>query len=410
MAQARKQSAGRAQPPKQGRRSSSAEASAAPPFPPHTRAAISRQLLAWFREHGRDLPWRQSAEPYRVWVSEIMLQQTQVERVCDSFRRFLEAFPTVAALAEASEADVLAAWQGLGYYRRARQLRACAQRIVAEHAGRFPSTVAELSTLPGIGRYTASAIASIAFGKPEPIVEANSRRVLARLVGYDRLLGGTAADGPIWQIAAAVVPARQAGLFNQALMDLGAMICRPAAPSCSACPLSRHCVAHREGRTDELPRMAKARPSVAIEEVALLVVHGGRLLLVQRGEGEWWAGLWDVPRAAGPHGPICRAAARDGRLLGEVRYGVTHHRVRVDVVQLPADVAAAAAAAASGSAAALSDSVTAALGLPLASEPAATAWVPLARLATLAIPSPARRIIERLSVQTLLREPSNGFF
>jgi A/G-specific adenine glycosylase len=392
VAQASKQTARRAQPRRPSRGASSASVTAATPFPPSTRAAISRRLLAWFRKHGRDLPWRQDAEPYRVWVSEIMLQQTQVERVCEYFRRFLKAFPTVAALAEASEADVLAAWQGLGYYRRARQLHACAQRIVAEHAGRFPSTVAELSTLPGIGRYTASAIASIAFGKPEPIVEANSRRVLARLVGYDQPLGGTAADGPIWEIAAAFVPARQAGLFNQALMDLGAMICRPAAASCSACPLSRHCVAYRDGRTDELPRMARARPSVAIEEVALLAVHGGRLLLVQRGEAEWWAGLWDVPRAAGPHGPIRRAAARDGRLLGEVRYGVTHHRVRVDVVQLPADVAAAAAAGATASAAAL--------GLPLASQPVATAWVPLSRLATLAMPSPARRIIELLKRQS----------
>ncbi len=396
MAQASKQTARRAMPQKRGSGASSSPAPAALPFPPRTRAAISRRLLAWFREHGRDLPWRQSAEPYRVWVSEIMLQQTQVERVCDSFRRFLKAFPTVAALAEASEADVLAAWQGLGYYRRARQLHACAKRIMAEHSGRFPSTVAELSALPGIGRYTASAIASIAFGKSEPIVEANSRRVLARLVGYDQPLGGTAADGPIWEIAAAFVPARQAGLFNQALMDLGAMICRPAAASCSACPLSGHCVAYRDGRTDELPRMAKARPSVAIEEVALLAVHGGRLLLVQRGEAEWWAGLWDVPRAAGPHGPIRRAAVRDGRLLGEVRYGVTHHRVRVDVVQLPAEVAAAAAAGTTASAAALSDQVTAALGTPLASEPTATAWVPLARLATLAMPSPARRILKLL--------------
>jgi len=401
VAQAKKQTTRRALLQKRGSGASSSPAPAAAPLPPRTRAAISRRLLSWFREHGRDLPWRQDAEPYRVWVSEIMLQQTQVERVCDYFRRFLKAFPTVTALAEASEADVLAAWQGLGYYRRARQLHACAKRIVAEHEGQFPSNVAELSALPGIGRYTGSAIASIAFGKPEPIVEANSRRVLARLVGYDRPLGGTAADLPIWEIAAAVVPARQAGLFNQALMDLGAMICRPAAPSCSACPLSGHCVAYRDGRTDELPRMAKAKPSVAIEEVALLAVHGGRLLLVQRGEAEWWAGLWDVPRAAGPHGPIRRAAVRDSRLLGEVRYGVTHHRVRVDVVQLPADVAAAAAAGATASAAALSNPATAALGLPLASEPAATAWVPFSRLATLAMPSPARRIIELLT-------PSHG--
>ena len=357
------------------------------------RSLVSRRLLAWFRRHGRDLPWRRDAQPYRVWVSEIMLQQTQVERVCDYFRRFLERFPSVERLAEASEADVLAAWQGLGYYRRARQLHACAQRVVAEHAGRFPSTVAELSALPGIGRYTASAISSIAFGRPEPIVEANSRRVLARLAGYDRPLSGTSGDGPIWEIAAGLVPSRQAGLFNQALMDLGAMVCRPAAPSCTACPLARHCVALRDGRTDELPRLATPKPSVAIEEVALLVVHDGQLLVVQRGEAEWWAGLWDVPRAAGPLGPLRRSAARDGRLLGEVRYGVTHHRVRVDVVQLPTEAAAAARATVADG----SRSPASALGVALASEPAATAWVSLSGLATLAMPSPARRILELLT-------------
>ena len=328
-----------------------------------------------------------------MWVSEIMLQQTQVERVCDYFRRFLERFPSVERLAEASEADVLAAWQGLGYYRRARQLHACAQRVVAEHAGRFPSTVAELSALPGIGRYTASAISSIAFGRPEPIVEANSRRVLARLAGYDRPLAGTAGDGPIWEIAAGLVPTRQAGLFNQALMDLGAMVCRPAAPSCTACPLAPHCVALRDGRTDELPRLAAPKPSVAIEEVALLVVHNGQLLVVQRGEAEWWAGLWDVQRAAGPLGPLRRAAACDGRLLGEVRYGVTHHRVRVDVVQLPDEAAAAARATVVDG----SRSPASALGVALASEPAATAWVSLSGLAALAMPSPARRILELLT-------------
>ena len=357
--------------------------SPATPLTSQQRTAVVRRLLAWFERHGRDLPWRRDSEPYRVWVSEIMLQQTQVERVCDYFRRFLGQFPDVHALAAASQDDVLAAWQGLGYYRRARQLHACAQRIVAEHGGRFPATVADLTTLPGIGRYTASAIASIAFGVPEPIIEANSRRVLARLTGYERPLSGTAGDGPLWEVAEAIVPKRKAGLFNQGLMDLGAMICRPAAPSCDICPLAKHCLAFRDGRTDEIPRMAKPRASVAVDEVAVVAVRGGKTLLVQRGEGEWWAGLWDFPRAPAPLGPLVRSARRDGRLLGEVRYGVTHHRVRADVVLLPDPHAALES---SGRGLAPFDAG------PAASEPAPSRWVSLSSLDRVAMPSPARRI------------------
>lgn len=363
--------------PKASRSSSAAS------LPPQQRTAVVRKLLAWFARHGRDLPWRRDSEPYRVWVSEIMLQQTQVERVCDYFRRFLEQFPDVHTLAAASEDDVLAAWQGLGYYRRARQLHACAKRLVAEHGGRFPTTVVELTALPGIGRYTASAIASIAFGVPAPIIEANSRRVLARLIGDDRPLAGTAGDGPLWEVAEAIVPKRKAGLFNQGLMDLGAMICRPAAPSCDLCPLATRCVAFRDGRTDEIPRMAKPRASVAVDEVVIVAVRRGKLLLVQRGEGEWWAGLWDFPRAPAPLGPLVRSARRDGRLLGEVRYGVTHHRVRADVVLLPSNRA---------------DLESTVRGFapfeagPAASEPAPSRWVSFASLDRVAMPSPARRI------------------
>ncbi len=339
---------------------------------------VTRRLLAWFDRHGRDLPWRRNREPYRVWLSEVMLQQTQVERVCDYFVRFLATFPDVHALAAATEAEVLSAWQGLGYYRRARQLHACAKQIVSQHAGHFPNTVDELSALPGIGRYTASAIASIAFERSEPIIEANSRRVLARLVGYDQPLSGSSTDLPLWEIARNLVPKQGAGLFNQALMDLGAMVCRPTAPSCHACPLATACTAFHDGRTDELPRMAKPRASVALDEVALVITDGTRVLLVQRGDGEWWTGLWDFPRAAPPLGPLLRVARREGRLLGEVRYGVTHHRVRVDVVQVATE----------------RPTVVDRAFPAFAKEPAAVKWHPLSRLAQLAMPSPARRIAE----------------
>lgn len=361
-----------------------ADAEDAPAWTTRRRTAIARRLLAWFDRHGRDLPWRANTDPFRVWVSEVMLQQTQVDRVCDYFVRFLATFPNVHALAAASEAEVLSAWQGLGYYRRARQLHACAQQVVNQYDGCFPDTVDALTALPGIGRYTASAIASIAFERSEPIIEANSRRVIARLIGYDRPLAGTSGDRPLWDVATRLVPTQHAGRFNQALMDLGALVCRPAAPSCSVCPLATACTANLDGRTDEIPRMAKPRPSVAIEELALVITDGTRVLMVQRGEGEWWTGLWDFPRAAAPLGPPLRQARRDGRWLGEVRYGVTHHRVRVDVVRIVLEPAEANEVAWGGHRA-----------LPrFANEPAAVRWQPVSRLPQLAMPSPARRIAD----------------
>jgi A/G-specific adenine glycosylase len=283
-------------------------------------------LLAWYRRHRRDLPWRANRDPYRVWVSEIMLQQTQVERVKEFFTRFMERFPDVAALARAPERDVLKHWEGLGYYRRARQLHAAAKRIVAEHGGEFPRTAAELRGLPGIGRYTAGAIASIAFGEPEPIVEANSRRVIARLVGHAQPVGGSA-DEPLWQIAATLVPRRDPGVFNQALMDLGAMVCTVARPLCDRCPLAAPCVARATGRVEEIPLLPKQRAVKQVRETALVLACGERVVVERRGAGEWWEGLWDFPRAAAGE----RRRAGD-RLLGTVTYTVTHHRITCRVV------------------------------------------------------------------------------
>ncbi|MFM8413429.1 MAG: A/G-specific adenine glycosylase [Planctomycetota bacterium] len=304
------------------RRRSGAVAAAPVPGP-----AVAAVLVAWYRRHRRDLPWRKSRDPYRVWVSEIMLQQTQVDRVRDYFTRFMNRFPDVATLARAAERDVLKLWEGLGYYRRARQLHAAAKRIVAEHGGRFPRTAAEFRGLPGIGRYTAGAIASIAFGEREPIVEANSRRVLARLVGHAGPVGG-AGDEPIWRIAAELVPQRDPGLFNQALMDLGAMVCTVARPLCERCPLAEACVARAAGRAEELPVLPGQRAVKHVRETALVLKAGDRVVVVRRGAGEWWDGLWDFPRAARGEG---RAAG--DRLLGMVTYSVTHHRVTCRVVE-----------------------------------------------------------------------------
>jgi A/G-specific adenine glycosylase len=290
-------------------------------------AAVARPLLAWYRRHRRDLPWRANQDPYRVWVSEIMLQQTQVERVKEFFSRFMTRFPTVAALVKAPEQDVLKHWEGLGYYRRARQLHEAARQIVRDHDGEFPRTAAELQQLPGIGRYTAGAIASIAFGIAEPIIEANTRRVIARLVGHAKPVGG-AGDEPLWQIAAALVPAREPGIFNQALMELGAIVCLPERPACGRCPLAGLCVAFQTSATTTIPVMPKPRSTKQIRETALVIRHGDRVVVEKRAAGEWWEGLWDFPRAKRGE-----ARAAGDRRLGEVAYTVTHHRIACRVVE-----------------------------------------------------------------------------
>jgi A/G-specific adenine glycosylase len=330
-------------------------------------AGVRRRLARWYARAKRDLPWRKTRDPYAVWVSEVMLQQTQVERVKDFFARFMRRFPTVGDLAKAGEADVLKHWEGLGYYRRARQLHAAAKTVTAEHEGAFPVSLEGLRSLPGIGRYTAGAIASIAFDLPAPIVEANSRRVLARLAGHVSPVGG-AGDEPIWAIAEALVPRRGAGIFNQALMDLGAMICTPTRPICSRCPLAGECAAHADDLTETIPVMAAPRATKEVRETAVVTRHGDRVLVLRRGPGEWWEGLWDFPRE--PRRP--RAAA--GEPIGMVRYGVTHHRIECTVVQRRASRASRTAVEAAG--VAEGDS----------------RWVLITELETLAMTSPGRRI------------------
>ena len=343
-------------------------------------AGVARALLAWYRRARRDLPWRQSNDPYRVWVSEIMLQQTQVERVKDFYGRFLDRFATVAALAAADEHDVLRLWEGLGYYRRALQLHAAARSIVAEHAGEFPQTAAGLRTLPGIGRYTAGAIASIAFDLPEPIVEANSRRVIARLAGHAARLDGPGGDEPIWEIAAGLVPMKQPGRFNQALMDLGAMICTPERPLCGTCPLASHCEARRTNRVTEIPAKAARRAAKQLRETAVVTRRAGRVLVVRRGPGEWWEGLWDFPRLPGAaraarrgieHSEILSGlACSETSRLGTITHTVTHHRITLDVVEC---VAGRSGKASPG-----------------------RRWVTAAAVSSLAMTSPGRRIARML--------------
>lgn len=267
-----------------------------PFFDAPTLARLRRNLTRWFQKRGRDLPWRRSRDPYRIWISEIMLQQTTVAAVVPYFERFLARFPTIEALARAREHDVLRLWEGLGYYSRARNLHSAAKKVVDELGGAIPHDIDALIELPGIGRYTAGAIASLAYDRQAPIVEANTLRVYARLLAYDGDVHSTSGRNVIWNFAEKAVPRRSAGAFNQSLMDLGAMICTPAEPRCAECPVRTSCRAFQQGVQQTVPR-PRARPQVTFVEEAMIAVHdGGRYLFRQGLPGERWAGLWEFVR------------------------------------------------------------------------------------------------------------------
>ena len=303
-----------------------------------------RRLLAWYAKHARDLPWRRSTNPYRVWVSEVMLQQTQVETVKPYFQRFLKAFPTVKKLAAADEQEVLRLWEGLGYYRRARSLHAAAQHIVVEHGGRFPSDVKTMQTLPGIGRYTAGAIASIAFDQRAPILEANTIRLFARLIGYREDPTKSAGQKILWQAAEDVLPRKEIARFNQALMELGSLVCKPNNPDCGECPAASLCVANQTGAQAVIPITAQKTKFIDVCEAAVVVRRNGQVLLRRCGESERWAGLWDFPRfALESEGPLfvqeelvvkvqqqTGVTINPGGLLKTIKHGVTRYRITLD--------------------------------------------------------------------------------
>ena len=260
------------------------------------RQQLRRRLLRWFERQRRDLPWRRTRDPYAIWVSEIMLQQTQVAAVVPYYERFLARFPTVHELAAADEDQVLRVWEGLGYYRRARQLHDAARRVVQQYGGRFPRELAAARSLPGIGRYTAGAILSIAFDERHPVLEGNTVRLYSRLLAYRDDPHSAAGQRRLWDFAAEILPNRQVGALNQALMELGSTICRPRAPACDACPLAVLCPTQAHGWQQEIPR-AKRRPDYEqVHETAVVVRRRGKVLLRRCGPDERWAGLWDFPR------------------------------------------------------------------------------------------------------------------
>ena len=253
-------------------------------------------LLDWYRRHQRALPWREDPTPYRVWVSEVMLQQTQVATVQPYFERFLARFPTVDVLAGADLQDVLKAWEGLGYYSRARNLQRAARIVVSRHGGSLPADLDGLRSLPGIGPYTAAAIASIAFGLPHPVVDGNVARVAARLwcIATDVRTAGVQRDLE-QRLRAALGRSGDPSAFNQALMELGALVCRPREPLCTACPLRAACGALAAGRTAELP-VRRPTPRVPHVRIAVgLIEHEGRVLIARRNENQMLGGLWEFP-------------------------------------------------------------------------------------------------------------------
>jgi A/G-specific adenine glycosylase len=283
--------------------------------------------MAWQRRHGRHgLPWQGTRDPYRVWLSEVMLQQTQVSTVLDYYARFLQKFPTVAALAAAPLDEVLALWSGLGYYSRARNLHRCAQQVVAEHGGRFPDTREGLAALPGIGRSTAAAIAAFCFGRREAILDGNVKRVLTRALGFEGDLSSAAEERRLWALAEALLPPRGVEVYTQGLMDLGATVCTLKQPSCLLCPLAADCVARQQGQPQRYPvKTRKLRRGRRLHAL-LWLARGGQLWLQQRPEQGVWAGLWSLPEFESMNALLALAEAwpGTGEPLPPVEHALTH--------------------------------------------------------------------------------------
>ncbi|HUC42415.1 MAG TPA: A/G-specific adenine glycosylase [Candidatus Sulfotelmatobacter sp.] len=312
------------------------------------RTAIRRlrsPLIRWYRRHKRDLPWRRTRDPYAIWVSEVMLQQTTVAAVVPYWERFLDRFPDVETLAAAREDDVLAAWSGLGYYSRARNLRRGAIAVMERHHGSLPDTTETLLSLPGIGRYTAGAIASLAFAAPAPIVDGNVKRVFARVFAIGTP-PGPGLDRTAWSVAEALVPGRDPGDLNQAIMELGATVCTPRAPRCGDCPLARECAARAAGSPEAYPARRTTAAARSVLAAAAWIERRGKVLLERRHPGAVLRGEWDVPIVAVPAGRDARRAlARAletrhhltvgiGGRVARIRHAILDDRLTIDVYRV----------------------------------------------------------------------------
>lgn len=305
---------------------------------------FSAAVIGWQKQHGRHaLPWQNTRDAYRIWLSEIMLQQTQVSAVLGYYARFLERFPTLADLAAAPSEDVMALWSGLGYYTRARNLHACAKRVMEEYGGVFPSDPALLAQLPGIGRSTAAAISAFSSGTRAAILDGNVKRVFARTFGVDQFPGLKPVEDALWRRADALLPLEGIESYTQGLMDLGATLCTRSSPGCGRCPLQQRCVAYATGRTAELP-VRKPKKTVPEKRAALMaVVHRGQVLLEQRPDSGIWGGLMSLPELDGHRAldgevavieDIVRAAAAFGEVeeteaLLPLVHVFTHYKLHI---------------------------------------------------------------------------------
>ncbi|APG28487.1 A/G-specific adenine glycosylase [Syntrophotalea acetylenivorans] len=342
--------------------------------PPFAAEEVAVHLLAWYGHCGRDLPWRRTRDPYCIWLSEIMLQQTGVTTVIPYYERFLQRFANVSALAAASVDEVIELWAGLGYYSRARNLYEAACRVVAERGGRFPDDLQGLMALPGVGRSTAGAILSIAFDKKAPILDGNVRRVLIRLYAIDEPPRATAVEKILWQRAEELTSAERPHDYAQAIMDLGATVCTPRNPDCSVCPLVGLCQAYCLGMVEKLPRRQPRKSVPLVRQVALLLERNGEFLVSKRPLQGMLAGLWEFPCREFKEGREADAVAAEllaglalsGQLveLGQVRHAYSHFRLEVAVYRVAVEG-----------------------GLPdgLVSEGQPEVWLPMAELAELAL-------------------------
>ena len=307
------------------------------PFPPHE---VAERLLAWYGAEGRDLPWRHTRDPYAIWLSEVMLQQTGVETVIPYYRKFLERFPAVADLAAAPVEEVIELWAGLGYYRRARNLHAAARQVVDDFDGLFPATLEALQALPGVGRSTAGAILSIAFDIPAPILDGNVRRVLCRLFALGGDPRSSAAEKKLWAWSEALTSQTRPHDYAQAIMDLGATLCTPRQPACGRCPLAALCEGFRQGLAESLPEARPRKQLPVRRQVALVLERDGDVLVSRRGLDGMLAGLWEFPvrEIAGDEISESVAAGLAAELggeqpehLGTVRHLYSHFRLETEL-------------------------------------------------------------------------------
>ena len=340
---------------------------------------FAAKVIRWQKKHGRhDLPWQQTRDAYRIWLSEIMLQQTQVATVIPYYRRFLKRFPNLKSLAAASLDDVLALWSGLGYYSRARNLHRAAQCIVAQHRGRFPRDFETVLALPGVGRSTAAAICVFAFGDRHAILDGNVKRLFARSFGISGYAGEAKTAARLWRIAEAQLPRRNVEAYTQGLMDLGTAVCIRRKPCCGACPLAPDCVALRRGATGRLPapRPRKARPQRHTQMLVLL--HAGQVLLEKRAPSGIWGGMWSLPEAAPRTDVAALCAQRYGaevatcEALPVVAHGFTHFKLDIEPRRIGVTRVAPRAAA------------------------PGVMWLPLEEALGAAIPASVRRILAQL--------------